>query len=214
MKKLLFSGLIFCGALFVTAQTNAQTFANDGDPIIVSHADHSGLFAYVENNAVILRWSTGNETQIDHFEIERATDTVHFNTLHEVVSRGAIDRDSTYRDMDAYPTASVNYYRLKTILSDGSEVYSDPIRVDTDPRKIPVLKPTAVNMGGIVRLETYPDQPLNVVFFNGGGTVLGTFIVNSSSFDIPTNGWNKGVVFYRISDASHPLISAGKIMIL
>ncbi len=61
MKNLFFSGLIFCGALFVTAQTNGQSFANNGDVITVSPADHSGLFAYAELNNIILQWSTGND---------------------------------------------------------------------------------------------------------------------------------------------------------
>jgi hypothetical protein len=217
MKKIIFSGLIFCGALLFTAQTIGQSFANNGDPIIVSPADHSGLFAYTEMNIIILQWSTGNEKNVDRYIIERAADSIHFNTLHEVVSRGTIgqdDQDSLYRDMDSYPTSSVNYYRLRTVLTDGSSLYSAVVRADVDSRKTPILKPTVLHMGGTLRMDNYHEQPLTVNFFNASGTLMGSFIVNSTSFDIPTSGWNKGIFFYRISDASHPLIDAGKIMIL
>jgi hypothetical protein len=217
MKKLIFSALIFCGVLLVTAQTNGQSFANNGDPIIVSPADHSGLFAYAEKNIIILQWSTGNEKNVDRYIIERAADSIHFNTLHEVVSRGTIgqdDQDSLYRDMDSYPTSPVNYYRLRTVLSDGSSLYSAVVRADVDSRKTPILKPTVLHIGGTLRMDNYHEQPLTVNFFNASGTLMGSFIVNSTSFDIPTSGWNKGIFFYRISDASHPLIDAGKILIL
>ena len=217
MKKLIFSALIFCGVLLVTAQTNGQSFANNGDPIIVSPADHSRLFAYAEQNIIILQWSTGNEKNVDRYIIERAADSIHFNTLHEVVSRGTIsqdDQDSLYRDMDSYPTSPVNYYRLRTVLSDGSSLYSAVVRADVDSRKTPILKPTVLHMGGTLRMDNYHEQPLTVNFFNANGTLMGSFIVNSTSFNIPTSGWNKGIFFYRISDASHPLIDAGKIMIL
>src|SRR5260221_2871203 len=215
MKKFIFSGLIFCGMLLVAAQTNAQSFANNGAPIIVSAADHSGLFAYPENNIVILQWSTGDEKNVDRYVIEHATDTIHFNPLHEVVSRGAIDQDSLYRDMDSYPTSPVNYYRLKTVLSDGSAFYSAIVRADVDSRKTPVLKPTILHMGGTLLMANYHEQPLTVNCFDESGTLVGSFIVNSTSFDIPViSGWKTGVFFYRISDASHPLINAGKIMIL
>ena len=217
MKKLFFSALIFCGVLLVTAQTNGQSFANNGDPIIVSPADHSGLFAYAEMNNIILQWSTGNEKNVDRYIIEHATDSIHFNTLHEVVSRGTIgqdDQDSLYRDMDSYPTSPVNYYRLRTVLSDGSSLYSAVVRADVDSRKTPILKPTVLHMGGTLRMDNYHEQPLTVNFFNANGTLMGSFMVNSTSFDIPTNGWSKGILFYRISDATHPLIDAGKIMIL
>jgi hypothetical protein len=44
--------------------------------------------------------------------------------------------------------------------------------------------------------------------------LLKSVLVNSSSFNINTTGWAKGLIFYRISDKTHPLIDAGKIMIL
>ncbi len=217
MKNPFFSGLIFCGALFVTAQTNGQSFANNGDVIIVSPADHSGLIAYTELNNIILQWSTGNERNVDRYIIEHATDSIHFNTLHEIVSRGTIgqeDQDSLYRDMDSYPASPVNYYRLRTVLSDGNSLYSAIVRADVDSRKTPTLKPTVLHMGGTLRMDNYHEQPLTVNFFNANGTLMGSFMVNSTSFDIPTNGWSTGIIFYRISDATHPLIDAGKIMIL
>jgi hypothetical protein len=214
MKNLIFSGLIFCGIFLVTAQTNGQSFANNGDAIIVSPADHSGLFAYAENNIIILQWSTGDENNVDRYIIERSADSIHFNTLHEVVSTGANNQDSPYRDMDSYPASSVNYYRLRTVLSDGSSLYSAVVRADVDSRKTPTLKPSVLNMGGTLRMNNYHEQPLTVNFFNSNGTLMGSFLVNSASFNIPTNGWSKGILYYRISDAKHPLIDAGKIMIL
>lgn len=214
MKKFFFSGLIFSGTFLLAAQTNAQSFANNGEPITVSPADHSGLFAYPENNIIILQWSTGDEKNVDRYVIEHATDSIHFNPLHEVVSRGTVDQENLYRDMDSYPTSSVNYYRLRTVLSDGSAFYSAVVRADVDSRKTPILKPSVLHMGGTLRMDNYHEQPLTVNFFNAFGTLVGSFIVNSTSFNIPTSGWKTGIFFYRISDASHPLIDAGKIMIL
>ena len=83
-----------------------------------------------------------------------------------------------------------------------------------DTRRTPVLKPTILQTGSTIRMDNYHEQPLTVNFFNANGRLMGSFIVNSTSFDIPTTGWNKGVFFYRISDATHPLITAGKIMII
>lgn len=214
MKRFILSGLISCSLLFAAAQTNGQTFGQNGTPIFVSSTDHSAFFAYTDNNTVILRWKTGNEREVDRYVIERAIDTVHFNTMDEVVAKGVIDQDSSYSDMDSYPSSPINYYRLRTVLKDGSSFVSDFVRVDMNTDKMPVLYPSVLHMGGTLRMNNYHEQPITVNFFNERGTLMGSFMVNSTSFDIPSQGWGKGIFFYRISDETHPLINAGKIMIL
>ena len=214
MKKLYFSGLISCGLLLAAAQTNGQTFEQNGDPIMVSSPDHSGLFAYAENNIIILRWTAGNERNIDRFVIEHSTDSIHFTALHDVVSKGAVEGDNQYEDADTYPTSPVNFYRLVTVLKDGSSIYSPAVKADLANRDLPVLKPTVLHTGGTLRVDNYHNQPLTVNIFSAGGALLGSYLVNSSSFNINTDRLGKGIVFYRISDETHPLIDAGKLMIL
>jgi hypothetical protein len=213
MKNFTFSALIFCG-LLAAAPTFGQSFGEPGVPMTVSQGDHSGFFAYPENNIVVLRWQTGNETNIDRFVIEHSTDSLHFDALHEVASRGAIDRDSSYEDEDSYPASRINYYRLKVIDKDGNAFFYPIVRVDLTNKRTPTLKPTVVHMGATIRLDAYHEQPFTINFFNESGMMTGTFMVNSTSFDIPTAGWSKGIYIYRISDPSHPLIDAGKIMVL
>jgi len=43
---------------------------------------------------------------------------------------------------------------------------------------------------------------------------MGSFLVNSTAFDIHSTSRSTGMYFYRISDATHPLIDAGRIMVL
>ena len=81
-------------------------------------------------------------------------------------------------------------------------------------KKMPALTPTVLNMGGTLRVGPYYQQPVMVNFFNESGMKVGAYMVNSTSFNINTSGWGKGIFFYRISDATHPLIDAGKIMVL
>jgi hypothetical protein len=214
MKKILFSGLISC-SLLVAAQTNGQSIGdNNGNVVTVSPVDHSAFYAYSENNIAILRWKTGNETEVDHYVVERSGDSVHFNPLHEVVSKGGIDEDSSYEDSDPYPGTPVHFYRLVTVMKDGNSFYSPAVRVDIDPAHTPVLVPTVLHMGATLQMENYPNRVVIINFFTVSGALLKSVLVNSSSFNINTTGWARGIVFYRISDETHALIDAGKIMIL
>ena len=139
MKKLYFSGLISCSLLLAAAQTNGQTFEQNGAAINVSHNDYTGLLAYPENeNVIVLRWIAGNEQQIDRYVIEKSTDSSYFNPLHEVVARGVNGEsiDSAYQDEDSYPSSPINYYRLVTVMKDGSSIYSSVVRVSTRPARL------------------------------------------------------------------------------
>jgi hypothetical protein len=199
MKKLLFSVLIFCGLLLKTAQTRGQT-----------------LFAYTENNNIILRWTSSNEKFIDHFVVEHSQDDIYFTPLHEVVSKGPFtdDGENLYQDADTYPANPVNFYRVRTILRDGGSLYSPVVRMDVHTVNRPVIKPTVIHMGGNLFLENYySNQLLTVNFYNGNGTLLGSYMVNGTSFTINTGHLAKGLLFYSISDETHPLIVAGKLMI-
>ncbi len=215
MKKLYFSGLISCGLLLAAAQTMGQ-FEQNGEPVAVSSSDHTGLLAYPENeNIIVLRWFAGNEQQIDHYTIERSTDSSYFNPLHEVLARGvnAESIDSSYQDEDSYPTSPINYYRLVTVMKDGSSIYSSVVRVDIDASRTPTLKPTVLHMGGTLRMDNFHEQPLQLHFYTPGGAIIAGYMVNSTSFNVNTDGWARGIVFYRISDEHHALVNAGKILV-
>lgn len=215
MKKFFFSALISCGLLLAAAQTNGQTFEQNGAPIFASSPDHPGLFAYAENNIVIIRWSSANEQDIDRYVIERSTDSIHFTPMHEVISKGGgtVAADNSYEDADSYPASPVNFYRLRTVFREGNAFYSPAVKVDLSGRDMPVLRPTILHLGGTIRLDNYRGQPLTVNIFNGNGTLLGSYLVNSNSFNINTDRLARGILFYRISDETHPLIDAGEIMI-
>ena len=78
------------------------------------------------------------------------------------------------------------------------------------------LKPSVLTTGGTLHLNTNTDPrpPMTVNFFDTGGRLIASYLVNSSYFDINTSGWTRGIYIYRISDKLHPLIESGKIMIM
>jgi hypothetical protein len=200
MKKLLFSGLMVCGLLLMAASTRGQQ-----------------LFAYPENKMIIIRWSAANEQFIDRYIVERSTDSVHFTALHEVASKGPFTdvQENAYEDADSYPAGAVSFYRLQTVLKDGGSLYSAAFRVDMDTREMPSINPTVIQQGETLRLDNHRSgRPVTVNFFNAQGTLVGSYLVNGNNFTIATDRLAKGILFYRISDQTHPLIDAGKVLVL
>lgn len=199
MKKFYFSALV----LFLMSISQA------------GYSQISNFTAHFENNIVMLHWQTGNEVNTDHYVVEHSLDSVHFAPLHEIVAIRGSDKITDYDDADSYPNDRTNYYRIKEVSKDDQAFYSPFVRVDMTDKPVPVLKPSVLHQGSTLRLDPYyNDQPLIVDFFNTRGMKMGSYMVNSSSFDINTAAWGKGLYFYRISDPIHPLITSGKIMVM
>jgi hypothetical protein len=227
MKKLYFIPLAFF--TMISSLVNAQSAEESGTQVSGAHLPalsnttvspennraNPFLIVYLEKNSnmVVIRWQTETELNADHFELERATDGVHFVQLDQVVAKGGADGES-YQDEDNSALGLTSSYRLKVVDKAGNAFYSQSSAVDVTGRSAPAIKPTFVHMGSTLRLTTFQTQPLTVNFFNAGGNLAGSYIVNGTSFDINTSSWGKGLYFYRISDQAHPFISSGKVMVL
>ncbi|HMH23499.1 MAG TPA: hypothetical protein VK563_17055, partial [Puia sp.] len=190
MTKFYFSILIGCSLL--TTQAKAQTPDTD-IPVSTEAATAPFFYAYTEpnSNMVKLRWQISSEFNTDHFVLERATDGVHFAPLHELVASGAKGQGPAYDDLDNSLAGQMGYYRLKIVLKDGNAFYSPVATVDMTGKIAPELKPGVVHIGSTVRLNVYYGQPVTVNFFNSGGNLAGSYMVNSTSFDINTSNWGK-----------------------
>jgi hypothetical protein len=220
MKKVIFSGLISCSLLFAAAQTNGQTAGPNGAPVITNTTDSTGLYAFPKNdnsneNVVILRWSTTDEASVDRYVVQKSTDSILFNPLHEIVANATMDPagDSLYQDEDPYPASPTNYYRLATIFKDGNVIYTPVVRVDVDNAHSPVQQPTLLNVNGALRMENFYEQPLIVDLYDEGGAHIATYKVTSTAFTYNTANLSNSVLVYRILDEHHAFINAGKVML-
>ena len=87
-----------------------------------------------EDHTALLKWSTANERDFSHFEIEHSHDGGSFEKIGEVKAKSIESRNlANYYDYnDKTPVAGnkYSYYRLKQVDLDGSYVYSGIRSVD------------------------------------------------------------------------------------
>jgi len=76
---------------------------------------------------VLLNWSTANEVNSDHFEIERSEDGYHFEWVKNHAANGNTTTFSDYSDIDMQPYIGRSFYRLRLVDQLGNITYS-PIR--------------------------------------------------------------------------------------
>lgn len=77
-----------------------------------------------DNGKTLLNWSTAQEQNSDHFDIEHSTDGISFSSIGQVAAANNSSLKTDYSFTDAMPVAGANYYRLKMVDLDGQFTYS------------------------------------------------------------------------------------------
>lgn len=112
--------------------------------------------ATADNGQTLLNWSTAQEQNSDHFEIERSTDGIHFTNIGMAAAAHNSNVKEDYSFTDASPAVGANYYRLKMVDLDGQFLYS----------KIEIV---SFQAGGLSAVAAYPNPArgsFNLTFKN------------------------------------------------
>ncbi len=90
--------------------------------------------ARLQDQTVLLEWSTSSEDDHSHFRIEKSANGTHFETLALKNTGYSQTTLKTYQHTDPAPFAGHNYYRLVDVDMNGRENISKIIRVYYQPR--------------------------------------------------------------------------------
>jgi hypothetical protein len=89
------------------------------------------LTARLVNGDALLSWTTIDEYNNDHFEIESSANGINFSSIGPVNSYGNSNGPQTYLHTDIHPYNGTAYYRIKQLDIDGHYSYSNTVTVNT-----------------------------------------------------------------------------------
>lgn len=122
MKRLLFLFLIIVSSLAIYASNTIIT----------------SFRALSNGSNISVEWTTNNETNIKSFEIQRSSNSTAFKKIKTIDANGKpsdykfIDEEAFMKGGEEDPKIQADKiytYRIKIIMTNGSEEYSDPISV-------------------------------------------------------------------------------------
>lgn len=183
------------GVTSVFEQFNAPDVISTDDCGIVLPIELIDFSATKIDNSVLLEWMTASELNSDYFELERARDGLHFETIATVNGAGNSNSVLEYSYLDLSPSFGTNYYRLKQTDFDGEFSVSDieVVRMESDEITI-YPNPTS----GLLIIENHADlKRVSVADVNG--KVLQIFNNNFQSIDI--SELISGIYFLRLETA-------------
>jgi Secretion system C-terminal sorting domain len=178
---------------------NSAIYAEEFMPVPLELIDFQGIIKQ-ENH--YLTWTTLNERNVSHFEIEQSNDGNTFRSIGQVKAVGNSLERQIYHFQNQTPQYLTSFYRLRMVDFDGKTDFSKTINIKGVSKKIGLKtypNPTSDNLTVEAIL---PEQAqLNVT------DILGKVIFSKKieadtegvkPFNIVTNDWAKGHYFMSI----------------
>jgi len=200
----------------VSLVVNATNLANGYYTIIYSTSPLpvvlTGFMAARQESHVLVKWSVAQETNIDHYEIQRGANA------HDLVTVGTVAAGNTgvlpgqYSFTDDAPEAGANYYRLRAVDRDGISTYS-------------IVVPVDFPLSTSVTLNVYPNPAVDGlhIALSGATGVVSILVINtqgqmvrtvrsaaSSPVDISVGDLSKGIYIVEIDTGAEKYVQ--KIM--
>ncbi|MCE7042843.1 T9SS type A sorting domain-containing protein [Dyadobacter sp. CY312] len=122
--------------------------------------------ALKEANQTVLTWTTTEEANASHFDIQRSGNGQTWNQIGSKLAVGNNRGSITYLTTDVSPLLGLNYYRLKMVDQDGSFSFSHIQHVEFE------------NIG----VTLYPNPAVDALYVKGLNTVIpiGISIINAN----------------------------------
>jgi hypothetical protein len=155
-------------------------------PVVL--ADFDGR---LQQNNILLEWSTSSEMNSSHFELEKSFDKQNFRKIARITAAGNSNSLEEYSYLDKEPPSELNYYRLKMVDGEGHSLYSDIKLIQNDK-----LAQTVYVLGNPfndvinLRFAKTPQTDVRIKLLNTEGKILSTFQyqqLSQSQISLPTN---------------------------
>ncbi|MFI5193913.1 MAG: discoidin domain-containing protein [Chitinophagales bacterium] len=125
--------------LLSTAQLGSFGLTTNSTPLPIQLASFTAQ--NINNDHVLVSWSTSMEEHVDHFEVQKSADGSFYQTFTKVNAAGNSQTLLNYSVQDNQPQLGINYYRLEEVDSDGKTFFSPVVTVEFGKSAAPVLQP-------------------------------------------------------------------------
>lgn len=164
-----------------------------------------------KNNSVELQWTTSEEVNINHYEMERSTNGRDFTRLASIASRNLTNQTS-YTTTDTKPVSGIGYYRLKIVDNNNVIKYSKIATVHFKSSNQVIIYPSLWKRGTPLHISNPNQEKLTVYFFNSTGKLAAKTTTTTSELKVETFSNVQGSLLYRIINEKGELAGSGELI--
>ena len=159
--------------------------------------------AKLNNQTVLLNWTTAQEINTSHFEIEYSNNANEFKKVATIEASGNSNTQKNYGANHTINKESVHYYRLKMVDKDGKFSYSEIVRLKSDTKGLLLdVYPTIVTNTANINVTAIENSTASIEVYNTQGQkVQQQHIVlkpGTQSIKLDASVLSKGNYFIRL----------------
>ena len=153
----------------------------------------------VPGEGVQLDWSTAQEVDTDHFDVERSTDGRTYTVVGSVAARGYASGVTDYTFMDSTAAKGVVYYHLRQWDKNGASAYSAVVSVNAPGETTQTIKLYPNPAGDYINLSCTTGDPIRqVTVYTVTGTLVRTYQGNAATLQLFCGGLSAGMYILRV----------------
>ena len=145
-----------------------------------------------------LEWTTDNEVNTSHFEIQRSFNGINFTAIGNVIAKNSSGINN-YLFTDSTPVTGANFYRLKQIDNDQKFTISNTVLVNFGNAKNMLLYPTVVQNNFVIHGSKAKD---NVQIIDGAGRLVQQITLTQSNQSINVKHLPNGIYWVKVFSAN------------
>ncbi|HLO81531.1 MAG TPA: T9SS type A sorting domain-containing protein [Chitinophagaceae bacterium] len=159
--------------------------------------------AVLKGDKVLVSWTTAQERNASHFEVQKSTDGQNFKTIGTVAAKGNSSRKVDYSFTDNSVEAGVSYYRLRQVDLDAKAIFTRvvPIRNEGRGKAFFVWPNPVIDVVNITINQTRPES-LNIRVVDMSGRTMRTNKVSTvrglNQVTLNLNGLQRGMYIIQV----------------
>jgi hypothetical protein len=171
-------------------------------------------------SAVLIHWSTSNQTNHSYFEVERSKDGIKYEAIGRRSGCANCSDIQQFDLTDATPYRGRSYYQLKSIDLDGRIVYSKPVSVVLSDKTTSVslqVFPTITERAFDVKIKnTEARKQVSIQLLSGTGVLIKQQTVwldkGDNKFGYSLSNQVAGTYYIRVVDTKTNNVLIGTVI--
>lgn len=153
--------------------------------------------AGIQENSVVLDWSTASEVNSDYFTVERSQDGINFTEFSKVSCTGNSAFQNNYSTVDVSPYEGTSYYRLKQTDFDGAIKFSEIKTVNMHTYSEFEVYPNPGN--SLITIRSKGMAKTNLRIINSVGEIVQMPFVDAEETSLDISNLPNGIYFISLN---------------